>query len=124
MTQSDKDYHHIETDQWGTKRWFLQYRFHRIDGPAIEYSDGTNMWYSNGFLHRIDGPAIEYSNGTKEWYVNGELHRIDGPAVEGFDGFKAWWLNDYQMDFEDWKIVVRRYYDTDEDYLLMLLKLD
>ena len=75
-------------------------------------------------LHRENGHAIEYSNGTKEWYVNGELHRIDGPAVEGFDGFKAWWLNDYQMDFEDWKIVVRRYYDTDEDYLLMLLKLD
>ena len=33
---------------------------------------GTREWYVNGKFHREDGPAIEYSNGTREWYVNGE----------------------------------------------------
>ena len=44
--------------------------FHRIDGPAIELSDGYKAWYVNGKRHRLDGPAIEYANGTKAWYVN------------------------------------------------------
>ena len=37
--------------------------------------------YLNGKLHRIDGPALEYSNGTKMWYYEGKQHRINGPAV-------------------------------------------
>ena len=68
-------------------------QLHRVDGPAIEHSNGTKYWYLNGRCHRVDGPAIEYSNGTKFWYLNGRYHRVDGPAYEGSDGSKAWYLN-------------------------------
>ena len=43
-------------------------------------------------LHRLDGPAIEYSDGDKAWWQNGKRHRLDGPAYEGSDGSKAWWI--------------------------------
>ncbi len=36
-------------------------------------SNGTKRWYLNGKLHREDGPAIEWSDGTKEWWLNGEV---------------------------------------------------
>ena len=29
----------------------------------------------DGKYHRIDGPAVEYTNGDKKWYINGKLHR-------------------------------------------------
>jgi hypothetical protein len=60
------------TGKYGTKRWRLNGKRHREDGPAIEYSDGSKRWYLNGKLHREDGPAIEYPNGTKHWYLNGK----------------------------------------------------
>jgi hypothetical protein len=56
----------------GSKFWFLDGKFHREDGPAIEYSNGGKYWYLNGKLHREDGPAIERSNGSKSWYLNGK----------------------------------------------------
>ena len=37
-------------------------------------SDGDKYWYLNGKFHREDGPAIEYSDGTKEWCLNGKRH--------------------------------------------------
>ena len=74
-------------------------------------------------LHREDGMAVELADGTKYWYLNGIRHRIDGPAVEWADGYKAWYLNDIYMEFQKWKQEVKKYYDTEEDYLLMLLKL-
>ena len=30
---------------------------------------GDKRYYLNGKLHREDGPAIEYANGTKRWYL-------------------------------------------------------
>jgi hypothetical protein len=56
----------------GTKEWRLHGKWHREDGPAVEWADGGKSWFLNGRLHREDGPAIEYSSGTKEWYLNGE----------------------------------------------------
>jgi len=46
--------------------------YHRLDGPAIEYTDGHKEWWVNGKKHRLDGPASEWSNGNKFWYVDGE----------------------------------------------------
>jgi hypothetical protein len=43
---------------------------------------GNTRWFQNGKLHRLDGPAIEYSNGVKIWCQNGKCHRLDGPAIE------------------------------------------
>ncbi len=93
--------------------------------PTLEIDNfDTKQWFLHGKRHRIDGPAIEYANGGKSWFLHGKRHRVDGPAVEWVSGDKSWWLNDEYYSFEDWKIKVREYYETDEDYLLMLLKLD
>jgi hypothetical protein len=43
---------------------------HRLDGPAVEFSDGTKYWYMNGSLHCLDGPAITYaSKWEPAWYL-------------------------------------------------------
>ena len=90
-----------------------------VHGDIFYYKDAELT-----IFHREDGHAVEWVDGDKAWWLNGKRHRIDGPAVEGLDGFKAWWLNDEHMDFQEWKKEVRKYYDNQEDYLLMLLKLD
>jgi hypothetical protein len=43
---------------------------------------GTIMYFLNGKYHREDGPAIEFDNGDKQYLINDEFHRLDGPAVE------------------------------------------
>lgn len=46
-------------------------------------SFGNKFWYNNnGLLHRVDGPAVEYSDGTELWFMNGLRHRTDGPAIK------------------------------------------
>ncbi len=62
----------VEVNPNGTKRWYLNGKPHREDGPAVEYPTGTKKWYLNGKLHREDGPAIEYAIGDKWWYLNGK----------------------------------------------------
>ena len=78
----------------GTKEWYQNGKYHRADGPAVEYADGAKDWFLNGNLHRVDGPAVEYPDGTKYWFLNGKLHRVDGPALEYANGTKQWCLND------------------------------
>ena len=78
-------------------------KYHREDGPAIEYEDGSKVWRFNGELHREDGPASEWSDGSKEWHLNGKLHREDGPASEWSDGYKEWWLNGIKYTEEEFK---------------------
>jgi hypothetical protein len=58
----------------GTRYWYLNGKYHREDGPAIEWADGSNEWWLNGERHREDGPAIEYSDLTPEWWLNGEKY--------------------------------------------------
>ena len=83
----------IEIDADGAKNWCLNGKFHRTDGPAIEWVDGTKYWYLNGLRHRADGPAIEWADGTRSWCLNGKFHRTDGPAIERANGTKYWFLN-------------------------------
>ena len=33
---------------------------------------GTKRWYLNGKWHREDGPAREWVDGSKEWYLHGK----------------------------------------------------
>jgi hypothetical protein len=89
------DESYLEIDKFGNKIWRNKDgELHRIDGPAIEYSDGDKFWFQNGEYHRLDGPAIEYSNGDKVWSKNGKKHRIDGPAVEFNDlEIIEWWVD-------------------------------
>ena len=35
--------------------------------------------------HRLEGPAIERTDGSKDWLVYGVRHREDGPATEDDD---------------------------------------
>ena len=84
----------MEIDEYGNKFWYLNDKYHREDGPAIEYADGNKFWSLNGKLHREDGPAIETAEGDKSWFLNDKRHREDGPAVEYADGDKGcWYLN-------------------------------
>jgi hypothetical protein len=91
----------VEVDNRGTKRWYNEEdQLHRLDGPAVEWSDGDKWWYQKGKLHRLDGPAVEYSDGHKEWFQNDKLHRLDGPAIEWADGGKAWFIEGEQYNEE------------------------
>lgn len=58
----------------GHKVWGMNGKYHRKNGPAIEYSDGYKSWWQNGKLHREDGPAIEEINDRKEWFLNGKKY--------------------------------------------------
>lgn len=73
--------------------WYKYGRYHRDDGPAVEWNNGSKMWYKAGALHRADGPAITNPLGDKEWYFNGNWHREDGPAIECRSGKKVWYIH-------------------------------
>jgi hypothetical protein len=40
----------------------------------MEWSNGYRAWYQNGLRHRLDGPAVEYSDGINEYWIKGELY--------------------------------------------------
>lgn len=83
----------VEIDSALTERWYKKGTdiLHRLNGPAVKFTDGYEAWYFEGKWHRDGGPAIEWADGSKEWYQNDLYHREDGPAVEGFDGRKEYW---------------------------------
>jgi len=78
--QSDNETVYLEKSQ-----------YHRLDGPAVIYTNGQEEWWINGQRHRLDGPAVICPDGQVEWYINGKRHRLDGPAVIYPDGVKEWW---------------------------------
>lgn len=112
----------LEIGRWGEKRWLLNGKLHRDDGPAIEWKDGAE-WFRHGEHHRTDGPAVDRSDrrcwyidgeflsetqfiertntpvmevtidGDKVWKLNDQWHRVDGPAIERVDGSKEWFQN-------------------------------
>lgn len=62
-------------DEDGNKIWLNEYcLLHRLDGPAVERTDGYKAWYVNGGRHRLDGPAIEFAEGGKHWYIEGKKY--------------------------------------------------
>ena len=94
----------VKVDDKGTKRWYNEKdELHRLDGPAIEYSDGYKSWWQNDRFHRLDGPAVDHIDGYKAWWVNGQLHRLDGPAVEYANGAKEWFIEDIEYTEEEFK---------------------
>jgi hypothetical protein len=64
-----------------------------------QISENGNVFYCNikGRLHRLDGPAIVWSNGSKEWHINGKTHRVDGPALIYVEGIRQWYINGEPM---------------------------
>ena len=96
-------------DKYENKRWYLNDKLHREDGPAVKYTDGSKCWYLNGKRHREDGPAVEYADGEKLWYLNGERHRENGPAVEFVDGDKLWYLNGIEYSEEEYWTEIKKF---------------
>jgi hypothetical protein len=87
--------------------------YHRLDGPAIEYSNGDNEWWMDGKLHREDGPAIDWHH-QKEWIINDQRHRLDGPAViNKIHEVREWWINDYEVTDEIHKWAEERNIDLE-----------
>jgi hypothetical protein len=80
-------------------------------------SDGTKRWLLNGKYHREDGPAIERPNRRKEWWLNGKRHCENGPAIEYPDGSKCWYLNDKQVSWQQ----VFRQAKTEEQQVRVLI---
>ena len=69
---------------------------------CVELGSDVKYWLQNGKYHRTDGPAIEYASGDKAWYQNDKRHREDGPAVEWADGDKEWYLYGVRYSFSEW----------------------
>jgi len=61
----------------------------------VEIDDQGNIMYYNekGEFHRLNGPAIEWSDGSSSYWVNGKLHRLDGPARIFFGNDVEYWVN-------------------------------
>jgi hypothetical protein len=74
--------------------------------PEIDNS-GIKWWWNKDrrlyCLHRLDGPAVEYTDGSKLWLIHGKYHRLDGPAREWADGLKCWCINDEQLTQEEFE---------------------
>jgi len=97
----------VKVSDNGTKRWYVDDKLHRTDGPTVEYASGTKFWCLDGKLHRVDGPAVEWASGSKEWWLNGKRHRVDGPACEYADGGKHWYLDGKELTHSQWKQAVK-----------------
>jgi len=81
----------MTVDSDGTKNWKNNKgQYHRINGPALEKSNGSKYWIQNGRHHREGGPAIVSDNG-RFWYLDGELHRVNGPAIIRANGDLEWY---------------------------------
>ncbi len=87
----------LAIEKFFCKGWWLNYKIHRDDGPALIWPDGTQHWYQNGLRHRINGPAIIRSDGYQAWCQNGQLHRTNGPAVIYSNGYREYGINGYNL---------------------------
>jgi uncharacterized protein YxjI len=97
-------------------------QLHRLDGPAVEYTDGYKAYYVNGQLHRLDGPAVEDADGYKVYYVNSQKHRLDGPAVEDADGYKAYYVNGKKYSEQEFMQMTSNYGLSEKDELIKCLE--
>ena len=48
----------------------------------VEYTGGIKKWCMNGKIHREDGPAIEWSDGVKWWYLNDKHYTKEEYDIE------------------------------------------
>lgn len=45
-----------------------------IGAFVIKFPGGDTRWYVNGKYHRIGGPAVDWENGPKQWWINGKSY--------------------------------------------------
>ena len=53
---------------WDTKEWYLNGKWHREDGPAVEPLNGTKLWYLLGMQLTREDHAYWCENMT-EFYL-------------------------------------------------------
>jgi len=87
-------------DEVGSKRWELNGKLHREDGPALEHTNGNKYWLFDGAMHRDNGPAFETTDGHKAWYEHGRLHRLNGPAIKN-DSHTVWYIHGKRFSSEE-----------------------
>jgi hypothetical protein len=91
MLKNEKE-QKIIIDRFGNKFWKLNGKYHRLDGPAIEYVGGHKEWRIDGKLHRLDGPARVWPDGVEDLYVDGVFYYTQNEhALAVF-----WFMNDSQ----------------------------
>jgi hypothetical protein len=103
------------------KRWTVDGKLHRTDGPAIIRANGNEHWYCCNLLHRIDGPALVFTNGYEAWWLHGKRHSEVAPAVfhSGL-GLQEWFLHGVNLSLNDW--LDRNTIMTDEEKVLYKLQ--
>jgi hypothetical protein len=86
-------------------------------------SYGNKIWLNAyGYFHRLDGPAIEWTDGRKSWHVGGNQNIS---LYELLDGVKAsayniWRINDVRYtNFKEFQAAGRL---TDEAMMVLRLK--
>ena len=57
--QDKKTFTGVAKDKENDIAYYLNGKFHRENGPAIEYSDGGKSWYLNGIICGFDD---DYTN--------------------------------------------------------------
>jgi hypothetical protein len=69
----------VETrvDEFGTKWTFLDGKYHREGGPAVEYPNGTKSWYLNGERFSFEDYIQELKLLGKEEAVINLLFNLD-----------------------------------------------
>lgn len=71
----------------------------------LETDNGSKMYLDKGGrYHRLDGPAIEWHYGATEWFKNGIRHRIGGPAYESKDEKQYWFEGKQYTETEYWLV--------------------
>jgi hypothetical protein len=71
----------------------------------LQTEKGSKLFLNKaGKYHRLDGPAIEWNYGAKEYFKNGIRHRLDGPAYESKDEKQFWFEGKQYMEAEYWVI--------------------
>jgi len=86
-----KNYTKIKIDEFGNKFYLNDEGcYHRLDGPAIECSNGTKEWFINENCHRNIDPSDEWPNRVKQWWFKGEYHRVGGSS----SSYSKWWFID------------------------------
>ena len=95
--------YNVKVYESGSKHWYMYGKLHRLDGPAVEWSDGSKEYWVDGKRHRLDSPAIEWKDGSKLYWVDGKRHRLDGPAIERADGSKQYWVDGKKYTKQEWE---------------------
>lgn len=74
-------------------RWYIKgtYFLHNEGEPAVEYKNGNKFWYQHHKFHRLDGPAMEYRLFDRDGsliHTGGTLYYINSDSYEEEDYWK------------------------------------